>query len=57
MKTIRLGCTDIGAILFAGIDDDNNLCSTYISVGGDGVTKLCYKQKVKTIKPIKTWWR
>lgn len=36
MKTIRLGCTDIGAILFAGIDDDNNLCSTYISVGGDG---------------------
>lgn len=36
MKTVRLGCTDIGAILFAGIDDDNNLCSTYISVGGDG---------------------
>lgn len=36
MKTIRLGCTDIGAILFAGIDDDNNLCSTYVSVGGDG---------------------
>lgn len=36
MKTIRLGYTDIGAILFAGIDDDNNLCSTYISVGGDG---------------------
>lgn len=35
MKTIRLGYTDIGAILFAGIDDDNNLCSTYISVGGD----------------------
>lgn len=35
MKTVRLGCTDIGAILFAGIDDDNNLCSTYISVGGD----------------------
>jgi hypothetical protein len=34
MKTVRLGCTDIGAILFAGIDDDNNLCSTYISVGG-----------------------
>lgn len=30
MKTVRLGCTDIGAILFAGIDDDNNLCSTYI---------------------------
>lgn len=25
MKTIRLGCTDIGAILFAGIDDDNLL--------------------------------
>lgn len=36
MKTVRLGCTDIGAILFAGIDDNNNLCSTYISVGGDG---------------------
>ena len=36
MKTVRLGCTDIGAILFAGIDDDNNLCSAYISVGGDG---------------------
>lgn len=36
MKTIRLGCTDIGAILFTGIDDDNNLCSTYVSVGGDG---------------------
>lgn len=36
MKTIRLGCTDIGAILFAGIDDDNKLCSTYIRVGGDG---------------------
>lgn len=36
MKTIRLGCTDIGAILFAGLDDDNHLCSTYISVGGDG---------------------
>ena len=36
MKTIRLGCTDIGAILFAGIDDDNNLCSTYVSVGSDG---------------------
>lgn len=36
MKTIRLGCTDIGAILFAGIGEDNNLCSTYISVGGDG---------------------
>lgn len=36
MKTIRLGFTDIGAILFAGIDDDNNLCSAYISVGGDG---------------------
>lgn len=35
MKTVRLGCTDIGAILFAGIDDNNNLC-TYISVGGDG---------------------
>lgn len=26
MKTIRLGYTDIGAILFAGLDDDNNLC-------------------------------
>jgi hypothetical protein len=25
MKTVRLGCTDIGAILFAGIDDDNSL--------------------------------
>lgn len=36
MKTIRLGYTDIGAILFAGIGDDNNLCSTYIIVGGDG---------------------
>lgn len=36
MKTIRLGYTDIGAILFAGLDDDNNLCSRYISVGGDG---------------------
>lgn len=36
MKTIRLGYTDIGAILFAGLDDNNNLCSTYISVGGDG---------------------
>lgn len=36
MKTIRLGYTDIGAILFAGLDDDNNLCSMYISVGSDG---------------------
>lgn len=36
MKTIRLGCTDIGAILFAGLDDDNHLCGAYISVGGDG---------------------
>ena len=36
MKTIRLGCTDIGAILFAGLDDNNHLCGTYISVGGDG---------------------
>ena len=34
MKTIRLGCTDIGAILFAGLDDDNHLCGAYISVGG-----------------------
>lgn len=22
-----------------------------------GGNKLCYKQKVKTTKPIKTWWR
>lgn len=36
MKTVKLGYTDIGAILFAGMDDNNNLCSTYISVGGDG---------------------
>ena len=36
MKIIRLGYTDIGAILFAGLDDDNNLCSMYISVGSDG---------------------
>lgn len=36
MKTIRLGCTDIGAILFAGLDDDNHLSGTYIRVGGDG---------------------
>lgn len=36
MKTIRLGYTDIGVILFAGLDDDNNLCSRYISIGRDG---------------------
>lgn len=29
MKTVRLGCTDIGAILFAGIDDDHMFTSYY----------------------------
>lgn len=36
MKTIRLGCTDIGAILFAGLDENNHLQAAYVSVGGDG---------------------
>lgn len=36
MKTIRLGCTDIGAILFAGLDHDDHLFGSYIRVGGDG---------------------
>lgn len=54
MKTVRLGCTDIGAILFAGIDDDNNLCSTYISVGGDGeFTGLLTTNKAE-IPPIES---
>ena len=57
MKTVRLGCTDIGAILFAGIDDDNNLCSTYISVGGDGeftglLTRLKYRQHMTICLPV-----
>lgn len=29
MKTIRLGYTDIGAILFAGLDDDSLVFSKY----------------------------
>lgn len=29
MKTVRLGCTDIGAILFAGIDDDSLVFNKY----------------------------
>lgn len=54
MKTVRLGCTDIGAILFAGIDDDNNLYSTYISVGGDGeFTGLLTTNKAEI--PINIW--
>lgn len=36
MKTIRLGCTDIGAILFTGLDENNHLRAAYVSVGGDG---------------------
>lgn len=36
MKTIRLGCTDIGAILFTGLNENNHLHAAYVSAGGDG---------------------